>query len=121
MTGSWREDQCDPQSHVEVRHGEDRGGQNCPAALQLFSVTGHPDLAEIWACCGFITQSWPRCLSAGCGLCCSACLRDSDHGVQGRSGKGSPRGPFLNHVLEPMTGVRKNGDRVEEEAAEMVL
>lgn len=22
--------------------------EGCPAALQLFSVTGHPDLAEIW-------------------------------------------------------------------------
>lgn len=61
MTGSWREGQCDPQSHVEVRHGEDTGGQNCPAALQLFSVTGHPDLAEIWAAVVFITQSWPHC------------------------------------------------------------
>lgn len=36
-------------------------------------------------------------------------------------GKVPPRGPFLNHVLEPRTGVRGNGERVEEEAAEMVL
>lgn len=76
MTGCGREGQCDPQSHVEVRHGEDRRGQNRPAALQLFSVTGHPDLAEIWGCCGFITQSWPFCGWAGCGLCRPAHLQD---------------------------------------------
>lgn len=47
----------------------------------------------------------------------------ADHGVQCRSGKGSPRGPSLNHVLEPRTSVRGNRERerVEEEVAEMVL
>lgn len=54
-------------------------------------------------------------------LLISETVLSADHGIQCRSGKGSPRGLFLKHILEPRTSVRGNGERVEEEAAEMIL